>query len=100
MVGGSTSHEGRLDRVGVGQLPAPVSLSRSACRASSLAREPPVSAVSSPASEEYVVASPANVGAENTASDVLGSARNVGVLPGAGTSPKTLVGFKPKGNKS
>lgn len=42
--------------------------------------------------DDYVVASPATVGEPGSATDVLGSARAVGVLPGAGPNPKTLVG--------
>ncbi|PKH40912.1 Ca2+-binding protein, RTX toxin-related [Nocardioides alpinus] len=42
--------------------------------------------------DDYVVASPATVGEPGSASDVLGSARDVGVLPGAGSSEKLLVG--------
>ncbi len=42
--------------------------------------------------DDYVVAAPATVGAPGSATDVLGSARQVGVLPGAGASPKKLVG--------
>jgi Ca2+-binding RTX toxin-like protein len=42
--------------------------------------------------DDYVVAAPATVGAPGSASDVLGSSRAVGVLPGASTSTKKLVG--------
>ena len=42
--------------------------------------------------DDYVVAAPATVGNPGSASDVLGSARDVGVLPGAGASRKLLVG--------
>ena len=42
--------------------------------------------------DDYVVASPATVGAPGSANDVLGSARDVGVLAGASTSTKKLVG--------
>jgi Ca2+-binding RTX toxin-like protein len=42
--------------------------------------------------DDYVVAAPATVGDPGSASDVLGSARAVGVLPGASTSTKKLVG--------
>ncbi|GAB3658904.1 hypothetical protein GCM10027596_15790 [Nocardioides korecus] len=42
--------------------------------------------------DDYVIAAPATVGAPGSASDVLGGARNVRVLPGAGSSPKKLVG--------
>ena len=42
--------------------------------------------------DDYVVAAPATVGEPGSATDVLGSARDVGVLPGAGSSPKLLVG--------
>ncbi len=42
--------------------------------------------------DDYLTASPATVGEPGTASDVLGSARSVGVLPGASTSTKKLVG--------
>lgn len=41
---------------------------------------------------DYVVAAPATVGDPGSASDVLGSARAVSVLPGASTSTKRLVG--------
>jgi Ca2+-binding RTX toxin-like protein len=42
--------------------------------------------------DDYVVAAPATVGDPGSATDVLGSARAVGVLPGASTSTKKLVG--------
>jgi Ca2+-binding RTX toxin-like protein len=42
--------------------------------------------------DDYVVAAPATVGEPASAQDALGSARLVGVLPGAGSSPKKLVG--------
>lgn len=42
--------------------------------------------------DDYVVAAPAAVGGPGTTTDVLGSARDVGVLPEAGGSPKLLVG--------
>ncbi len=42
--------------------------------------------------DDYLVASPATVGKPDSATDVLGSSRLVGVLPGGGTSPKKLVG--------
>ena len=43
--------------------------------------------------DDYVVASPATVGEPSSATDVLGAdARLVGVLPGAGSSTKLLVG--------
>ncbi len=43
--------------------------------------------------DDYVVASPATVGEPGSATDVLGpDARAVGVLPGAGSSQKLLVG--------
>ncbi|MBB6625724.1 hypothetical protein H5V45_00190 [Nocardioides sp. KIGAM211] len=42
--------------------------------------------------DDYVVAAPATVGEPGSATDALGSARDVGVLPGAGSSPKKLVG--------
>ena len=42
--------------------------------------------------DDYVVAAPATVGAPGSASDVLGSSRAVGVLPGAGGSTRKLVG--------
>lgn len=42
--------------------------------------------------DDYVVAAPATVGAPGSTTDALGSARDVGVLPGAGSSPKKLVG--------
>jgi Ca2+-binding RTX toxin-like protein len=42
--------------------------------------------------DDYVIASPATVGEPGSATDVLGSSRVVGVLPGAGTSTKLLVG--------
>ncbi|MCW2753904.1 MAG: hypothetical protein JWQ32_1315 [Marmoricola sp.] len=41
---------------------------------------------------DYIVAAPATVGEPGSANDVLGSARAVGVLPGASTSTKKLVG--------
>jgi Ca2+-binding RTX toxin-like protein len=42
--------------------------------------------------DDYVVAAPATVGDPGSATDVLGSARDVGVLPGASTSTKKLAG--------
>lgn len=42
--------------------------------------------------DDYVVAAPATVGEPGSANDVLGSSRDVEVLPGAGGSPKKLVG--------
>lgn len=42
--------------------------------------------------DDYVVASPATVGEPGSVTDDLGSARDVGVLPGAGVSEKLLVG--------
>lgn len=42
--------------------------------------------------DDYVIAAPALVGEPGSASDVLGSARDVEVLPGAGDSTKKLVG--------
>ena len=42
--------------------------------------------------DDYLVAAPATVGEPGSATDVLGSARDVGVLPGAGISQKLLVG--------
>ena len=42
--------------------------------------------------DDYVVAAPATVGDPGSATDALGSARDVGVLPGASTSTKKLVG--------
>ncbi|MBO9522222.1 MAG: hypothetical protein J7518_11850 [Nocardioidaceae bacterium] len=42
--------------------------------------------------DDYVVAAPATVGDPGSATDVLGAARTVGVLPGASTSTKKLVG--------
>lgn len=42
--------------------------------------------------DDYIVAAPATVGGPGSATDVLGSARDVEVLPGAGSSPKKLVG--------
>lgn len=42
--------------------------------------------------DDYVVAALATVGEPGSATDVLGSAREVLVLPGAGSSPKKLVG--------
>jgi len=42
--------------------------------------------------DDYVVAAPATVGDPGSMTDVLGSARDVGVLPGASTSTKKLVG--------
>lgn len=41
---------------------------------------------------DYVVAAPATVGEPGSATDVLGSARAVAILAGAGGSPKKLVG--------
>ncbi|MCX6399965.1 MAG: calcium-binding protein [Propionibacteriales bacterium] len=42
--------------------------------------------------DDYVVAALATVGEPGSATDVFGSARDVIVLPGAGSSPKKLVG--------
>jgi Ca2+-binding RTX toxin-like protein len=42
--------------------------------------------------DDYVVAAPATVGEPGSATDALGSARDVGVLPGASASTKKLVG--------
>ncbi|WP_182376589.1 calcium-binding protein [Nocardioides sp. WS12] len=42
--------------------------------------------------DDYVVAALSTVGEPGSATDVLGSAREVIVLPGAGSSPKKLVG--------
>ncbi|TNM39689.1 calcium-binding protein [Nocardioides albidus] len=42
--------------------------------------------------DDYVIAAPATVGAPGSITDELGSARDVDVLPGAGGSPKLLVG--------